>query len=405
MSTALIRPAVLGQEAPALGLSYLTLPNVRLNMARALVLFCFVWPYFNYTQMFADSTMEINFLPVFLAALIVPEVTLQSPMALLLALPSFGIAIIWAAPTAPLRLAIGILPLIFILNLTRHLRERGQTLIPGRLAYRLLKVFVLFSLLQSIDMNYLHIIPTPVTQALIFVLPRYSGEAYDDSGIRGVQGWASEPSGAAVMCIALALLAIDEKPELRWRILGLYGSLALLNKSVYSLVLLLMLTIGCLSTLKHKRYAWLAGLPACAGVIFMILHSSRIAELQSNLLVDGMSRESNHELARFGQIFFPLQQFPLVYKPPILFGSIVMEPMGLVPLVLGYGSVFGLIWIGYILLRYFRLRTLQAKPLAIISSLVLLMMTAPDFIPAVAAFAAFATFQKRHTSTKAGVES
>jgi hypothetical protein len=378
-----------------IGLRHLTFPSARLATARWLVIFCFLWPFFNYALINPDSKVEVNFLPVFLAALLLPEVTLQDKWSVLLALPVFVVALVWANPSAPLRLAIGILPLHFVLNLTRHLREHGRELIPQDLSYRALQVFVLFCVVQTVDFNYFHFVPVGITQSLMAILPRYSGAAYDETGIRGVQGWASEPSSAAVMCAAFSLLSILQRPDRRWRVLVLYVLLALVNKSIYSLVLLAMLSIGCLATLQRKRFAFLASVPMVAAAIFITVHSNRIAELQSNLLADGMSRESNRELLRFAQIFYPLQQFPSVYKPPIFFGSMVMEPMGLVPLVVGYGSVFGSIWIGYIICHNFPARQTKMLPLAAVAGIILLMMVAPDLIPAVVTFAAFMSTQRQ----------
>ena len=119
----------------------------------------------------------------------------------------------------------------------------------------------------------------------------------------------------------------------------------------------------------------------------------------TNLVVGGMNSASNRELARFVQIFSPLQQFPEVYKPPILFGSFVMEPMGLLPLVAGYGSVLGLIWLAYILWHTFSFREVPLLPLAFVAWFILLMMTAPDLIPAVVAFAVFMVPRNRKASS------
>ena len=218
----------------------LTLPSTRLAAARFLVAFCFVWPYFNYTLIDSYSQVEINFLPVFLAALLLPEVTVREKWSILLALPVFCVAFIWGNSTAPLRLAIGIVPLHFVLNLRHHLRERGRDLLGPNLAYRALQVLVGFSIAQSIDFQLFSIIPGWLTNALVNIVPRYSGMPYDEFGIHGVQGWASEPSGAAVMGIAFALVAIAQKPSRRWRVLALFTALTAANKSVYALMLLVL---------------------------------------------------------------------------------------------------------------------------------------------------------------------
>jgi hypothetical protein len=369
----------------------LTLPSTRLAVARFLVAFCFVWPFFNYLLIDPNNFTEINFLPVFLAALLVPEVTLREAWSISLSLPVFAVALLWANPTAPLRLAIGIIPLHFVLNLTRRLRARGQDILPPNLAYRALQVFVAFCILQTIDFQFFPVVPHWLTAALMTILPRYYGVPYDDFGIRGVQGWASEPSGAAVTCIAFSLVAIFQRPGRRWRVLGLFAALTLVNKSVYAMIMLLLLSIGCLATLRRRRYALLAIAPFSAAMLFLFARSSRMADLHSNLLTGGMSSLSNRELARFAQIFLPLMHFPRVYKPPAPFGDFALEPLGLLPLVAAYGSVLGLVWLLHILWRNFPPRRVPLPPLAVVAGLVLLLLSPPDLIPAVVAFAIFSS--------------
>ncbi len=367
----------------------LTFPSIRLGLARWLVVVSFVWPFFNFNFLFPDVTIECNFILVLLAAVLLPEVALRDKWSILLALPVFAVALIWGNPAAPLRLAIGIIPLHFVLNLTRRQRELGKDLIPPELAYRSFIVFIVFCLLQMVNFSIIPLIPQWFTQSLIAVVPRYMEVPYDDTGVRGVQGWASEPSGAAMTCIAFALVTIRQRPDRRWNVLALFTLLAFLNKSIYSLVLLILLGLYCLLTLRRKLYALLALLPSALAVIFYALHSNRIAELHTNLLTDGVSRESNLELLRFVQILSPLQQFPRVYMPVTLFGGLVMEPMGLLPLLVGYGSVLGLLWIAYMILRNFPPSNDPQRPLALFAGFILLMMTPPDLIPSIVAFAVF----------------
>jgi hypothetical protein len=367
----------------------LTFPAARLALARLLVAFCFVWPYFNYTLIDPDSQVEVNFLPIFLAAVLLPEVTFREKWPILLALPAFCTAFLWGGPMAPLRLAIGIVPLIFVLNLTQHLRERNRDLFPPNLAYRMLQIFVGFCIAQTVDMQLFAVLPGWLTDMLINIVPRYSGTPYDEFGIHGVQGWASEPSGAAVMAAAFALIAIFQRPSRRWRVLALFVTLAAVNKSVYALLLLMLLSIGCVAVTARRRYALMASVPVAAVLLFLIVRSARLVDLQSDLLVRGMSTSTNNEMARFTQILAPISQFPRVYTPPMLFGGIILEPMGLLPLVVGYGSVFGIIWLLYILRHSFPLSGVPLRPLALIAAAILLLLTAPDFIPAVAAFAFF----------------
>jgi hypothetical protein len=371
------------------GARALTFPAARLAVARLLVAFCFVWPYFNYTLVDPDSQVEVNFLPVFLAAILLPEVTFREKWSILLALPALCTAFLWGGPTAPLRLAIGIVPLIFVLNLTQHLRERNRDLFPPNLAYRTLQIFVGFSIAQTVDMQFIPVLPGWLTGALINIVPRYSGVLYDEFGIHGVQGWASEPSGAAVMAAAFALIAILQRPSRRWRVLALFVTLAAVNKSVYALILLVLLSIGCVAITARRRFALIASVPVGAALLFLFVRSARLVDLQSDLLIKGTTSSTNNDLARITQILAPLGQFPRVFQPPLLFGGIVLEPMGLLPLVVGYGSVFGIVWLLYMLRHSFPLEGVPLRPLALVAAAILLLLTAPDFIPAVAAFAFF----------------
>jgi hypothetical protein len=367
----------------------LTLAPARLAMARTLVVFCFVWPFFNYSLVDPGNLTEVNFLPVFLAALLVPEVSLREKWSVVLVLPVFQVALLWANPTAPLRLAIGIIPLQFLLNLTRRLRDRGEELIPANLAYRCLQVFVGFCILQTVEFNWFHVIPQGLTDLLMALLPRYSAVPYDDSGVRGVQGWASEPAGAALFTMALALVDIRQRPDRRWRVLAWFAVMVVLNKSVYSLVFLSLLGLCLLSTLRRKAVALLA--LACFGAAALLFaqHSKRLIELQTNMITGGLSIESNKELMRFAQMFYPLARFPRIYQPPTLYGAAVMEPMGLLPLLAGYGSIVGVGWLGCLLARNLPREGLSQRMLLMTAGIVLLFMAPPDLIPVVVAFTIF----------------
>jgi hypothetical protein len=366
-----------------------TFAPTRLTLAQMLVVFSFIWPFFNYQLVDPSSLTEINFLPVILAALLVPEITLREKWSLLLSLPVFAVALIWANPTAWLRLAVGIIPLHFVLNLTRHLKEQGRELIPSGLAYRTLIVFVVFCMMQTLQFNLFPVIPEWLTAALMQVVPRYSAIPYDDAGIRGVQGWASEPSSAALICVAFSLVAIRQRPQRRWRVLALFALFVLLNKSIYALVLLILLALGCLFASRKKLLPFLALIPMSLALSVYITRSGRLVELHNNLLVSGVNSEFNKELMRFAQMFYPLKSFPQIYSPPNLYGSLVMEPMGLLPLLTGYGSVLGLVWLAHIVGRNFPLRQVALRPLALVAGLVLFMMTTPDLIPCVVALAVF----------------
>lgn len=372
----------------------------RINLSRALVTFCFVWPFLNYAGIDPSSTMEINFLPVFLAVVLLPEIFWRDWKGILLLMPVFAVAIAGAPVNAALRVAIGVIPLHFIINLTHYLDDREQSLLPSGLAYCSLQVFVGFCILQTIHLQLFPILPGPLVEGLTTLVPRYAQVPYDFSGIRGVQGWASEPSSAGLTCMAFALVSLRERPDRRWRVLGLFALLVFLNKSVYALLLYVLLVGGCLLTIRHKVKAFLATIPLAGLVGIYLSGSARLAELRSNLIADGMNRQSNHELMRFLQILDPLQQFPHVYKPTPVWGDWIAEPMGLLPLVLGYGSVAGLIWLAYVLFRNFSLRRIELWSLALVAAFALLIMSSPDLIPCIVAFAVFSVHPKTRQLTR-----
>jgi hypothetical protein len=282
-----------------------------------------------------------------------------------------------------------IVPLHFIFNLARALRARGIELVPANLAYGALRVLVLFCAAQTIEMNYFHIIPEGLSDQLISIVPRYWTVAYDQMGVHGVQGWASEPSSAALIAITFSLVTIYQKPALRWRVMAWFAVLLILNKSIYAIILATLLLLACLFSLRRKVLATLALIPAGALVATYMIYSGRVAALRENLLIDGFNSESNHELARFVQILSPLQQLPHIYKPVILFGSWVMEPMGLLPLVAGYGSIFGVLWLAYILRKNFPLSQVRVRPFWLIALFVLLFIASADLVCSIVALAVF----------------
>ena len=367
----------------------LTLQPLRVRIAQAFVVICFVWPFFNFDLVLPGSPMEIDFLPVLLACILVPEMFLCDLRCCLLSLPVFAIALLGASLTAAERVGIGVVPLLFLLNFRRFLDGQGKSLVPRGLAYRCLQAFVAFSALQAFSQRFFPVIPPLNTDAMTAVVPRYSSMAYDQEGIRGVQGWASEPSSAGLTCIAFALVALRERPERRWRILWLFAALVVCNKSIYALILGVLFALGLLFSLGSAKRALLALVPICAAFSVYAAASGRVAELRTNLLTDGADRQTNHELLRFLQILDPLEQFPHVYQPLVINGDWVAEPMGLLPLVAGYGSVAGVAWLLYVGRRHLLRRGLVQRPLIAVAAFVLLIMASPDFIPAIVALAVY----------------
>ncbi len=367
----------------------LTLPGLRLALGRFLVVASFFWPFFNFDLIAPGSTLEINFLPVFAAVLILPELFFLDIPALLLTIPAYLAAFFLATPSAAARLVIAMVPMHFILNLVRRLRERGGDLVPATWAFRGLKLFVLFSVAQTINLHFLHILPAPLQDTLLAIIPRYQIEPYDMLGIHGVQGWASEPSSAGLLTCAFALVAIQQRPEWKWRVMAWFAALVVLNKSIYAITLGILLLAACMASMRRKWIALVGMVPASALVGLYIASSNRVATLRETISIDGLNSESNHELARFVQIFAPYGQLPHIYNPVILFDNWVMEPMGLLSLCVGYGSIFGLLWLLYILHKNFPISQVQERGFWLVALIGLLIMASPDLVCSIVALAVF----------------
>lgn len=377
-------------SCPPLAIGDLTLFPLRVALGRFLVALCFVLPYVNYHLIDDGYRMEANFLPVLLAAIILPEIFLSDKWSVLLLVPVFAVSLLGSTLDPFMRMAIGVVPFVFVLNLTVYLRKQGKCLLYPNLAYRALQLFVILSVAQTLGLHHFKVIPEWVTQLLSAIVPRYSGEGYDDFGIRGVQGWASEPSSAGLASIAFALVAIRERPDRGWWILTLFLLLVAVNKSIFALLLGVLLVIACLITLQRKSHALLSLIPIALLAVVFITGSVRVSELHETIQESGMSSQYNKEFVRFAQIITPFEQFPHIYRPPILFDTLVEEPLGLLPLVVGYGSVMGLIWLVYILRHNFPTRQIELRPFACVAIFVLFVMASPDQISCIAAVAVFA---------------
>ena len=380
--------AGLAGEVASLGL--LTFASTRLACAQSLVVFSFIWPFFNFDSVIPGNMMEIDFLLVFVAAALLPEVTLREKRSILLALPVFAVALIWANPTAPLPdWPLESSPCTLYSTSPAICGNGDGTLFPRILRTAPFRYLLHSARLRPWISTFSLYSPEWLIAILTFFVPRYSAVPYDALGIRGVQGWASEPSSAGLMCIAFALIAILQRPDRRWRVMFLFVLVLLLNKSIYFLILTILLGLACVLTLRYKLYALLTSAVFSVIAIFYMAHSGRLAELTTSIAVDGFNRESNHDLMRFLQILNPVEQFPRVYQPIVLNGTWVAEPMGLLPLLAGYGSILGLAWLGYILWRNFPRRQTPEPYLALLAGFVLLIMASPDLIPSIVALAAF----------------
>lgn len=359
---------------------------LRLQLARLLIVVSFVWPFVNTTYFYPSSTIETNFFFVFLAIGLAPEALLNDRWSLVLLIAAVGVAALGSSVEAGLRMIIGVIPLLFLLGLYRSFAIRGRELIPHSVAYRALQAFVGFSAVQYIDQNFISIIPVWLTDALTLLVPRYTSTPYDEFGIRGVQGWASEPSAAAMTCFAFATVAVLQQPERRWRVLGLFAAMALLNKSIYAIALLALFGLALLFEMKNKVAILSALVPLVGGLTYFIFHSGRVLELRSSVLIYGLSEASNREFLRLGQIIYPLAVFPGIYKPVELFG-IKMEPLGLLPLLVGYGSLIGCLIYYRVVIARLLSGCLKSPTLALACAAVFSFVISPDFVPIAVAFA------------------
>jgi hypothetical protein len=361
------------------------LTELRLGIARFLVIFSFVWPFINANYLFPQAEFEVNFLPVLLAVVLAPEIFAADGIAMVLLGGTLAVAAFWGSTNAVLRLAIGAVPCLFLINFQQYCLSHKQELIPQSIAYRTLQVFVGFSVLQWVDFYVHPVIPGLVTNILTTVVPRYSGQPYDELGLRGVQGWASEPSGAAVVCFSFAVVAVQQDPKKRWRVLLILAILLLVNKSVYGLVLLLILGLVYLLFIRHKSYSILGLATLAAGILLYASRSVRLTEVIETALLYGADPSLNIDLARVNQIVFPLVAFPKLYMPFNVFG-VEMQPLGLLPLLVGYGSVLGLAL--YLRLAFFKLPLQNARslPLAFVALVLLSLVVPSDLIPAIIAF-------------------
>ena len=367
-----------------------TLTTARVRIARLLVIFSFVWPFINAHYFFPQAEFEVNFLPVLLAVVLAPDIFAADGLALVLLAGAIAVAAFWGSADAVMRLAIGAVPCIFLFNFQEYCVKNKEELIPRSLAYRVLQLFVGFSVLQWVDFYVHSAIPEWVTEGLSVLVPRYLGHPYDELGLRGVQGWASEPSGAAVVCLCFAVVAAYQDPKRRLRILLLLCALVLVNKSVYGMALVAILSLIYLASLKRRRYTILGLGLLAAGIVFYVSNSARLDEVVQTMMLYGANPGFNIDLARINQIVFPLVAFPGIYKPFAVFG-VEMQPMGLLPLLVGYGSIFGLgLYLRLVFVRS-SLRNVQSFPVALTMLFVLSFIVPADLTPAIVAFAYAAT--------------
>jgi len=213
-------------------------------------------------------------------------------------------------------------------------------------------------------LNVFPIIPDWLTKALATIVPRYMDAPYDEFGMRGVQGWASEPSSAAMTCFAFSVVAMQQEPKKRWLILFAFAVLAALNKSVYGMLFLVFLGVVSVWGMRRRLHALLVVIPIGAVFSYFVLQSGRVSEFRENLLIFGLSQDSNRELLRFAQIVYPITAFPGMYNPVSFFG-LDMQPLGLLHLLIGYGSIIGGILYYRLAFRSFQWIDAKSIPMAL----------------------------------------
>jgi hypothetical protein len=361
-----------------------TLTRSRLAIARFLMLISFVWPFLNYDTFSPGSTVEINFLPALVAAIIAPEILLADGISCILLGGTIAVSAIWGSTDSSLRVLVGAIPCIFLLNWQKICLARKIELIPKSLAYRTLQVFVGFSIIQWFSYRVFSIIPGFVESCLAAIIPRYYGDQF--IGTRGVQGWASEPSGAAVTCFAWAVVAVQQDPAKRFRLLVLLGILTIVNGSVYALGLFTMFGIVCILSLKKTWPIIIGAIILLGGISQFARHSARFEELGENVEVQGLQFDVNQEFYRINQIVLPLASFPRIYQPAYVFGLDV-QPLGLLPMLVGYGSILGLsLYVRLVFLKQ-RIGASKSPLLALIVAFMLSFTVPADLIPAIVAFA------------------
>jgi hypothetical protein len=359
--------------------------SLRADLARLLVVVSFVWPFFNFSLFFPDTTLEINFLFVFVAMGLAPALLFQDFWSPLLAVAVIAVAALWGPPNSVLRVLIGVAPCLFLVGLYRRFHDRGTELIPRGVAYKALLLFVGFSVLQHVNFNVFPVIPGWLTNFLMILVPRYADVPYDESGIRGVQGWGSEPSSAAMTCFSFCVVALQQHPEKRWRILLLFTLLTAVNKSVYCMLFLVLLAPAYLWHVKSRLRTLSAVVVFTIVFSYLTLRTSRVTMLREDVISYGLDQESNRELLRFAQILYPLRSFPRLYSPVTIF-ELEIQPLGLLPLLVGYGSVFGLLLYYRVMFRGFHFAQAESKPLALAAIFLLSCISSPDFVPAIVAF-------------------
>jgi hypothetical protein len=358
--------------------------SIRFRLAKFLIAVTFVWPFINVNYLFPQSHVEINFLLAFVAIGLAPDLLFKDVLSLFLIVVTVSVTALWGPQDSALRVIIGVVPCVFIVGLHRYFLDRGEQLIPASVAFWALLVFVGFSTLQQINFHLFPIIPEWFTNGLAVIVPRYMDVPYDEFGVRGVQGWASEPSSAAMTCFSFSVVAIQQDWAKRWWVLLLFAVLTTLNKSVYAMLFFIFLAVTCLCGMRKKLYAILAMVPLAVAFSYFVLRSSRIHELSDDLLIFGTSQDTNRELLRLAQIIQPLISFPSIYKPVSLFG-LNIEPIGLLPLLVGYGSVVGCLLYCRLALRSVRLAEVESVPLALAAIFTLSFISSPDFIPVIVA--------------------
>jgi hypothetical protein len=194
-------------------------------------------------------------------------------------------------------------------------------------------------------------------------------------------------------CFAFSVVAIQQEPKKRWLLLFAFAVLAALNKSVYGILFFIFLGVASVWSMRRRLHALLVVIPIGLAFSYFVLQSARVTELRENLLIFGLRQDSNRELLRFAQIVYPIAVFPRIYSPVSVFG-LEMQPLGLLPLLVGYSSIIGCVLYYRLAFRHSHLIDAKSTPLALAAVFALTFISSADFIPVIVAFA-YATAPKQ----------
>jgi hypothetical protein len=311
------------------------------HIARFLITLNFCFPFIN-GEALTGIPFELNIIPLLLAAILVPAICAYGGRELALLALAVAACFLFADLDRASRLAFNMLPFILCMSYIRFCARRHIDVLYGPIVYAAYLLFTALCIYQALHNAGFLAMPGNLVAFLDFALPRYMQTSYDDLGLRGVQGWASEPSGAALLSLGFYLYLRGTYPDHGRLLAVLYLANIFLNKSVYAFATLILLIAVHLITSKSFQQKLAGGMVAIASLVTAAFYFPRIHDVYQNIAAQGMSLASNPELSRLVQVLYPLNAFPMYYEPVMYFGT-TLHPIGLFASALGYGSVFGML--------------------------------------------------------------